>query len=192
MGRGLPDKRRPDSQSTRGGTGESAPAAGPFFVNRLLQLLIPKPALFRAERIGSFFGNREAQDDTKALELMSDTSILFADINPLLVICYEAGFLDGVIALLRRDRRNSDLAALYVSRHMTSELVAWITEQPDLPSDDWLMILRYFVGQDPTCPPKKLEFHRPRPRSLPKVTMPWHQKAAAAAPAQPLDVERAR
>jgi hypothetical protein len=75
---------------------------------------------------------------------------------------------------------------------MTSELVAWINEQPDLPSDDWLMILLYFVGQDPTCPPKKPEFHRPRPGSLPEVTMPRHHKAAAAAPAQPLDVERAR
>jgi hypothetical protein len=54
----------------------------PVFVNTLLQLLIPKPASFRAERIGSFFGNREAQDDTKALELMSDPSIQFADIIP--------------------------------------------------------------------------------------------------------------
>jgi hypothetical protein len=57
-----------------------------------------------------------------------------------LFVCTEVGFLDGVIALLKRAQRNSDLAALFVSRDMASELYFWTQENPKL-------VLRYFADQ---------------------------------------------
>jgi predicted Zn-ribbon and HTH transcriptional regulator len=133
-----------------------------LFLNSYLQLLIPR-------QNGTFFGSPETVDVAEALNILNDPEISIPDIDPLLLVCRAANFTDGVLALLKRKRRNSEVAALYISllkaievpsegdqsealerlADLTRQFVAWVGTNPDLSGDDWIAILRYFtaVGQ---------------------------------------------
>jgi hypothetical protein len=132
----------------------------PLFVNTLIELVIPRKAPDEPdEAVGQFFGHPAVVNPDFALSFIRNPLIPFDDINPLLFICTEVGFLNGVIALLKRGQRNSDLAALFVARDMANELYNWILEEPKLESDDWLLVLRYFAGQK-TKSEEKLHYSR--------------------------------
>jgi hypothetical protein len=135
-----------------------------LFLNSYLQLLIARPN-------GTFFGSPETVDMAEALNILSDPEVQIPDIDPLLLVCRNAGFTEGVLALLKRKKRNSEVAALYISllkdievpdnpgdaldrlAELTRQFVLWIETNPELSGDDWITILRFFVELGETIPP---------------------------------------
>jgi hypothetical protein len=95
---------------------------------------------------------------------MTDTDFPLDDIEELLLLCREADFIDGVLTLLKRKQRNSEVAALYISLlqkpdedassivKRTTQFVEWINTDPELTGDDWISILRYFANIRPDEP----------------------------------------
>jgi rubrerythrin len=127
--------------------------ATPLFVAAFLELLIPGSR-------GRYFHSADTADEMLALEMLADLDVPIDDIDPLLLICNEAGFTDGIITLLKRKQRHSEVAAFYVSLlenplpegvdrdayiadivKRTKQFVDWIDTDPELSGDDWTMIL---------------------------------------------------
>jgi predicted Zn-ribbon and HTH transcriptional regulator len=133
-----------------------------LFLNSYLQLLISRPN-------GTFFGSPETADTAEALKILSDPEVQIPDIDPLLTVCRNAGFTEGVLALLKRKKRNSEVAALYISllkdieipaddaldrlAELTRQFVSWIETNPEVSGDDWITILRFFVELGEKIPP---------------------------------------
>jgi hypothetical protein len=118
----------------------------PLFVNSLIELLIPRnPA-------GTFFGHPDVASAPEALEYINDPKIPFDDIDPLLQLCTEVQFSAGLIALLKRGKRHSELVAFLIAEQKSNELVEWVDTNPPLQGADWLAILRYFGKLTPDRP----------------------------------------
>lgn len=115
----------------------------PLFVNSLIELVIPRVD-------GVFFGHPDVADGELALQYMNDFATEIGDISYLLFVCSESHFSEGTITLLKRVKRNSEVAALYISKKMTQALKDWIIEEKPELGDDWVQVLRYFASINDT------------------------------------------
>lgn len=129
----------------------------PLFVNAYIELLIPNNHFFddnfkNAKTRLKYDGQQVNPDPGKALSVIRDTTIPIEDINPLLFICTELNFDEGVVELLRRKNRFSDIIAYYIANKMTKQLVEWVEnkDRPEVDSEDWVGVLRYFAADPST------------------------------------------
>ncbi|OHT10859.1 hypothetical protein TRFO_19754 [Tritrichomonas foetus] len=124
----------------------------PLFVNAYIELLIPNNYFFKDQfdksekRSLQYIEHEVSADPIRALNCIDDPSIPIDDVNQLLFICTELEFADGVIALLRRKNRVSDITSIFIANNMTNQLVEWVRSKPELDSEDWVSILRYFAA----------------------------------------------
>ncbi|OHT11984.1 hypothetical protein TRFO_18367 [Tritrichomonas foetus] len=123
-----------------------------LFVNAYIELLIPNNYFFKDQfgkgekRSLRYIEHDNATDPNRALQFINDQSMPINEINQLLFICSELNFADGIIALLRRKNRVSDITAIYIANIMTRALVEWVKSKPELDGEDWVSILRYFAA----------------------------------------------
>jgi hypothetical protein len=123
-------------------------------VNAYLELLVPRPG-------APFFGHESVADPALFGRLVSDPDLPLENIDSLLLLCDQVHFKAGKIALLKRKQRNTDLASLFVMEDDAEGLADWVLgEAPELPGDDWMLILRYFARKDPNASPAKESYSR--------------------------------
>ena len=115
----------------------------PLLVNSLIELVIPRVD-------GEFFGHPSVADGELALKYINEYVNPSDDISYLLFVCSETHFSEGTVTLLKQSRRNSEVAALYISRKMTQSLKEWILEDKPELGEDWIQILRYFASINDT------------------------------------------
>lgn len=129
----------------------------PLFVNAYIELLIPNNHFFDdnfknvKDRL-QFIDQPINADPGKALSVICDTTIPIDDINPLLFICSELNFEEGIVELLRRKNRFSDIIAYYIANKKTKQLIDWVEsrDRPEVDGEDWVGILRYFAADPKT------------------------------------------
>ena len=129
----------------------------PLFVNSYIELLIPNNHFFddnfkNAKERLNYIDQPVNPDPSKALSAIRDPTIPIDDITPLLFICTELNFEEGVVELLRRKNRFSDILAYYIANRMTKQLVEWVEnkDRPEVDSEDWVGVLRYFAADPST------------------------------------------
>lgn len=109
-----------------------------LFVNSYIELLIPRQA-------SEYFGRDNAADQQKALKTILDSSIQIDDIDHLLLICREAGFKEGIVALLERNRRYSDIINFYLANGLYFDLFEFVSHDPELDGSDWFRIFKCWL-----------------------------------------------
>ncbi|KAH0791066.1 vacuolar protein sorting-associated protein 11 [Histomonas meleagridis] len=127
----------------------------PLFVYTYFDLLIPK------KNNTPTMGGYPTSNPQHVIECIEDSSFPIYDVNidPLLFLFRENDFNPGTISLLRRSKRYSDIAQLYMSRNMTQELVSFISRS-DVTFDDetQFSIFRYFANSDDNVYTKDVDF----------------------------------
>ena len=116
-----------------------------LFINTFFELLLP-----RKNNNPPFFGKESKPNPDYALERISDINFKF-DIEPIIYICKEAGFTEGIIKLLEREERYSDLIFFLMSKQKTNEIIEFINSNIKFDDEIWVSIFEYFINlNDPT------------------------------------------
>lgn len=129
----------------------------PLLVNAYIELLIPNNYFFKDHLNTNDYQDQDLVSGSKeaAIEVIRDPTIKIDDIKPLLFLCTELKFLEGVIELLRKRGNYSEIVAIYIATNNTKDLYDWIypkdddhsqKERPQLEDEDWVSILRYFAA----------------------------------------------